>query len=90
MDIKKLVLEGKQYNNVETQYIIDRLSDGSRMTVYDLNDSGKDVRVFICRVSEDGVVFVKKIGEDNKPSGIEYEVKSGYYIAGCEYAELVI
>lgn len=90
MDIKKLVLEGRKYNNIETKYIIDRLDEDSRMTVYDLNDSGKDVRVFICRVSSDGVVYVKRIGEDDRPSGIEYEVKSGYYIAGCEYAELVI
>lgn len=89
IDMKKLVLEGKQYNTVETEYIIDRLNDDSRMTVYDLND-GKDVRVFICRVSWDGIVYVKKINEDDKPSGIEYEVKTGYYISGCEYAELVI
>lgn len=90
MDITKLILEGCKYNKIETDYILDRIDADSRMTVYDLDDSGKDVRVFIYRVSGDGVVFVKKIGEDNKPSGIEYEVKSGYYIAGCEYAELVI
>ena len=90
MDITKLILEGRKYNKVETDYILDRIDADSRMTVYDLNDSGKDVRVFICRVSGDGVVYVKRIGEDDRPSGIEYEVKSGYYIAGCEYAELVI
>lgn len=89
MDIKKLVVEGKKYNKVETDYIVDRLSEDSRMTVYDKNDA-KDVRVFICRVSGDGVVYAKKIDGDNKPSGIEYEVESGYYISGCEYAELVI
>lgn len=90
MDIKRLVSEGKKYNKVETDYILDRLSEDSRMTVYDQNDSGKDIRVFICRVSCDGVVFVKRIDKNDKPSGIEYEVESGYYPYGCEYAELVI
>ena len=90
MDITKLILEGRKYNKVETDYILYRIDADSRMTVYDLNDSGKDVRVFICRVTDNGIVYVKKIDSDNRPSGIEYEVKSGYYIAGCEYAELVI
>lgn len=90
MDLKKLVIEGKQYNDIEIEYIVDRLADDSCMTVYDLNDTGKDVRVFICRVSYEGVVYVKKIDENDKPSGQEYEVHSGYYIAGCEYPELTI
>lgn len=33
MDKVKLIKDGNQYNPIETEYILDRLADDSRMTV---------------------------------------------------------
>ena len=91
MDVKKLVIEGKQYNDIEIEYIVDRLSVDSRMTVYDMNgERVEECRVFICHIGCDGRIYVKKLDEEGRPTGPECEVKSGYYISGCEYAQLEI
>ncbi len=93
MDMATLIKEGKQYNSIETDYILDRLSDDSRMTVYDTEEK-RDVRVFIARVDSSierlGTVFVRKLDAEGKPAGVERMVEPGYYLSGCEYAELTI
>lgn len=37
-----------------------------------------------------GTVFVRKLDAEGKPAGVERMVEPGYYISGCEYAELTI
>ena len=92
----KLIKDGRQYNEIETEYIIDRLEADSRMTVYDISDGEHTVerRVFICRIDTNparlGTVYVKLLDAEGKPVGEERELHSGYYISGCEYAQLTI
>ena len=88
--MKNLITLGQKYMAVEEQYILDRLSEDSHMTVLDKDDGYANTRVFISRVDASGNVYVKKLREDGTPSGSEYLVESGYYPYGCEYAELVI
>lgn len=93
MDMATLIKDGKQYNEIEIDYILACLADDSRMTVYDTEEK-RDVRVFICRVdssiTHQGTVYVKKLDSEGKPAGEERMVETGYYISGCEYAELMI
>lgn len=90
MDMKNLIIYGQRYMAVEEQYILDRLNEDSRMTVYDSQNGYIDTRVIITRVDSNGYVYVRILDGEGRGIGEERQVKSGYYIAGCEYAELVI
>ena len=93
MDIKQLIKDGKRYNEIEMDYILDALNSNSRISVYDMNEQAY-FRVFTCRVdssiTNQGYIYVKKLDADGKPVGQEYKVETGYYISGCEYPELTI
>ena len=91
MDVKKLVKESEYYNEIEKVYIIGCLADNSHIIVYDMNGERVErCSTFISRIGYDGRIYVKKLDGEGKPAGQEYKVKSGYYISGCEYAELEI
>lgn len=90
MDMKNLIIYGQRYMAVEEQYILDRLNEDSCITVYDSQNDYIDTRVVITRVDSDGYVYVRILDGEGRGIGEERQVKSGYYIAGCEYAELVI
>lgn len=91
MDVKQLVKDSEWYNEIEKEYIIGCLADDSRIIVYDMNGERVErCSTFICRIAYDGRIYVKKLDGEGRPTGPEYEVKSGYYIAGFEYAELEI
>ena len=90
MDMKNLIIYGQRYMAVEEQYILDRLNEDSCITVYDSQNGYIDTRVVITRVDSDGYVYVRILDGEGRGIGEERQVKSGYYIAGCEYAELVI
>ena len=90
MDMKNLIIYGQRYMAVEEQYILDRLNEDSRMTVYDSQNGYIDTRVVITRVDSDGYVYARILDGEGRGIGEERQVRSGYYISGCEYAELVI
>lgn len=90
MDMKNLIIYGQRYMAVEEQYILDRLNEDSRMTVYDSQNGYVDTRVVITRADSEGYVYARILDGEGRGIGEERQVKSGYYIAGCEYAELVI
>ena len=90
MDMKNLIIYGQRYMAVEEQYILDRLNEDSCITVYDSQNGYIDTRVVITRVDSDGYVYVRILDGEGRGIGEERQVKSGYYISGCEYAELVI
>lgn len=90
MDMKNLIIYGQRYMAVEEQYILDRLNEDSRMTVYDSQNGYIDTRVVITRADSEGYVYVRILDGEGQGIGEERQVKSGYYISGCEYAELVI
>lgn len=90
MSIKQKVINGNKYNDIETNYIIDRLEDDSRMTVYDSKNNYMDTRVVITRVANDGYVYARVLDGEGRGIGDERQVECGYYISGCEYAELVL
>ena len=89
MDKKQLVKSSEYYNEIEKDYIVACLADDS--IVYDMNvESLERCTTFISRIADDGRIYVKKLDDEGRPTGPEYEAKSGYYISGCEYAELEI
>ena len=90
MDMKNLIIYGQRYMAVEEQYILDRLNEDSRMTVYDSQNNYADTRVVITRADNEGYVYARILDREGRGIGEERQVKSGYYISGCEYAELVI
>lgn len=90
MDMKNLIIYGQRYMAVEEQYILDRLNEDSRMTVYDSQNGYIDTRVIITRADSEGYVYARILDGEGRGIGEERQVKSGYYISGCEYAELVI
>ena len=90
MDMRNLIIYGQRYMAVEETYILDRLAEDSRMTVYDSQNNYVDTRVIITRADADGYIYVRILDGEGRGIGEERQVKSGYYIAGCEYAELVI
>lgn len=90
MDMKNLIIYGQRYMAVEEQYILDRLNEDSRMTVYDSQNNYTDTRVVITRADNEGYVYARILDGEGRGIGEERQVKSGYYISGCEYAELVI
>ena len=90
MDMRDLIIYGQRYMAVEETYILDRLAEDSRMTVYDSQNNYVDTRVIITRADADGYIYVRILDGEGRGIGEERQVKSGYYIAGCEYAELVI
>ena len=90
MDMKNLIIYCQRYMAVEEQYILDRLNEDSRMTVYDSQNGYIDTRVIITRADSEGYVYARILDGEGRGIGEERQVKSGYYISGCEYAELVI
>lgn len=90
MSIKQKVISGNKYNDIETNYIIDRLSEDSRMTVHDSRNDYVDTRVVICRADDSGYVYVRILDGEGRAIGDEHKVETGYYISGCEYAQLTI
>lgn len=90
MDMKNLIIYGQKYMAVEEHYILDRLNEDSRMTVYDSQNNYADTRVVITRADNEGYVYARILDGEGRGIGEERQVKSGYYISGCEYAELVI
>lgn len=90
MNIRNTIIFGQRYMAVEEVYILDRLAEDSRMTVHDSQNDNIDTRVVITRVDSDGYVYVRILDGEGRGIGEERQVKSGYYISGCEYAQLVI
>ena len=90
MDMKNLIIYGQRYMAVEEQYILDRLNEDSHMTVYDSQNGYIDTRVVITRADSEGYVYARILDGEGRGIGEERQVNSGYYISGCEYAELVI
>lgn len=91
MDKKQLVKSSEYYNEIEKDYIAACLADDSQIIVYDMNGERVErCTTFISRIADDGRIYVKKLDDEGRPTGPEYEAKSGYYISGCEYAELEI
>lgn len=90
MNIRNTIIFGQRYMAVEEVYILDRLAEDSRMTVHDSQNGNIDTRVVITRVDSDGYVYVRILDGEGRGIGDERQVKSGYYISGCEYAQLVI
>lgn len=90
MDMKNLIIYGQRYMAVEEQYILDRLNEDSCITVYDSQNGYIDTRVIITRADSEGYVYARILDEEGRGIGEERQVRSGYYISGCEYAELVI
>lgn len=90
MNKEQLIINGRQYNEIETRYILDRLENDSRMTVYDTKNNYVDTRVVITRVADDGYVYARVLDGEGRGIGDERQVECGYYISGCEYAELVL
>ena len=91
MDKKQLVKDSEWYNEIEKDYIVACLADDNLIIVYDMNGERVErCSTFICRIGDDGRIYVKKLDGEGRPTGPEYQAKSGYYISGCEYAELTI
>lgn len=90
MNMRNQIIFGQKYMAVEEVYILDRLSEDSRMTVHDSQNGHIDTRVVITRVDVEGYVYVRILDGEGRGIGDERQVKSGYYISGCEYAQLVI
>ena len=90
MDMKNLIIYGQRYMAVEEQYILDRLNEDSCITVYDRQNGYIDTRVIITRADSEGYVYARILDGEGRGIGEERQVRSGYYISGCEYAELVI
>lgn len=90
MNTRNSIIFGQKYMAVEEVYILDRLAEDSHMTVYDSENDHIDTRVVITRVDSDGYVYVRILDGEGRGIGEERQVKSGYYISGCEYAQLVI
>lgn len=90
MDMKNLIIYGQRYMAVEEQYILDRLNEDSCITVYDSQNGYIDTRVIITRADSEGYVYARILDGEGRGIGEERQVRSGYYISGCEYAELVI
>lgn len=90
MNTRNSIIFGQKYMAVEEVYILDRLAEDSRMTVHDSQNGHTDTRVVITRVDSDGYVYVRILDGEGRGIGGERQVKSGYYISGCEYAQLVI
>lgn len=88
--MRNRIIFGQKYMAVEEMYILDRLNEDSKITVYDSDNGYIDTRVVITRADADGRVYARKLDSEGRGYGQEYEIKSGYYISGCEYAELVI
>lgn len=90
MNMRNTIIFGQKYMAVEEMYILDRLNDDSRMTVYDSQNNYVDTRVVITRVDTEGYVYARILDGEGRGIGEERQVKSGYYISGCEYAQLAI
>ena len=90
MNIRNQIIFGQKYMAVEEVYILDRLNEDSRMTVHDSQNGHIDTRVVITRVDAEGFVYARVLDGEGRGIGEERQVKSGYYISGCEYAQLVI
>ena len=91
MDKKQLIKDSEWYNEIEKEYIIGCLADDSQIVVYDCaGERTERCMAFISRIGCDGRVYCKRLDADGHPTEQEREIKSGYYIAGCEYAQLVI
>ena len=90
MNIRNQIIFGQKYMAVEEVYILDRLNEDSRMTVHDSQNGYIDTRVVITRVDAEGFVYARVLDGEGRGIGGERRVKSGYYIAGCEYAQLTI
>lgn len=88
--MRNRIIFGQKYMAVEETYILDRLTEDSHMTVYDSQNNYVDTRVVITSADADGYVYVRILDGEGRGIGEERQVKSGYYISGCEYAELVI
>lgn len=90
MNMLNQIIFGQRYMAVEEVYILDRLAEDSRMTVHDSQNGYTDTRVVITRADTDGYVYARVLDGEGRGIGEERQVKSGYYISGCEYAQLVI
>lgn len=90
MNMRNLIIFGQKYMAVEEVYILDRLAEDSRMTVRDSLNNYVDTRIVITHVDAEGYVYGRILDGEGRGIGEERQVKSGYYIAGCEYAQLVI
>lgn len=90
MNMRNQIIFGQKYMAVEEMYILDRLNEDSRMTVHDSENNYVDTRVVITRADSDGYVYARILDGGGRGVGEERQVKSGYYISGCEYAQLVI
>ena len=91
MNKEQLVKGSEYYNEIEKDYIGACLADDSKIIVYDMSgDRVERCSAFISRIGCDGRVYCKRLDADGHPAGQEREIKSGYYISGCEYAELEI
>ena len=59
MNMRNTIIFGQRYMAVEEVYILDRLSEDSRMTVHDSQNGHIDTRVVITSVDVEGYVYVK-------------------------------
>lgn len=88
--MRNSIIFGQKYMAVEEMYILDRLAEDSRITVYDSENNYVETRVVITRADSDGYVYAGLLDGEGRGIGDERRLKSGYYISGCEYAQLTI